>query len=1275
MGPSITLFSPEDGSAYEPRVVVRGRVGNQEIPSDPVSDVVSLRWSTDSGLLGGEIAFEEDGSFSFDFSTSGQAQELRLYIRAKDRHGNHTEQTLDLYGDRRGPLLVVEGPQEEDVYQERIILAGRVADNESEPPSVEGVGSLSYSFLAVPEMSGTIPFDSQGNFHLILDSSLLSGLQFLEIIAVDRHEHITRKTLKLVQQTPQQTATEGIGPPPEVTIKHPADRSFYGSEVRIEGRLAALSGKSYDLDQLKAMTWDILGTELSGTMAVDKRGAFSFFFSTIGLHGTLALRIRATATDGQTTEESLLLLDDEQGPLLSFPALPAGLYYTSELMLKGRVTNSEDESAQIDEVAGLTYQVPGVPDLTGEISFDFEGYFEIGIQTPTLSGDHFLPVTGADLNGHQSRFSLSILDGNVKPVLSLDSLPDRTAYGARVQAKGTVGDPYAGLERGGIESLLLEIYPAEDFGESTPIEEKLELEPDGSFSYVFSTEELSGTQTLTLRARAKNGNLTELSTTLLEGDSDIPSFKVLSGDNKVQLSFDPVPLTADYTLFYVEGRKAPSLGQRLDSFVSSYNLGGLENGHLYTFQLQAIGLPGQKDLFSKPVEAIPLSPTSLEPTLVGEYEQIRLAWNSYAAIEGYEVWRSTAEKGRYRNISGPISATVYVDQTAQYGRTYHYRVKPTLSGSTVSAAVAGTTLAFPTERLELTALAEQEAVNQVALSGSYAYVAAGKKGLKIIDISDPRQLNQVALVETGDARDVAVKGEYAFVADGSNGIKVIDINDPNRPFIAGSRYTSNALAIITAGNYVFVADGEKGVKVLDISSPKNPLRVATLAASDARSIRLEGNLLYIADAVEGLIVIDVADPENPQLKSRFRTSGALDLDIEGTLLCLALGENGIKILDISDREKIVLIASYDTNFAAGVDLSKSFAFVADGEAGLKVIDISNPAHPVQFETFEAEDARGITVRENYVFLADASGLLRIRILIQGNSFQVASYETDGRAYSVTIAGNSAYIADHQQGVKLVDVSDPAALSNETPAAAFKTDFAEAIAIKGNLAFVADGKGGVKIIDKALNNLIGVFETPGHSYDIVVQDDKAYVAMGSEGLVILDVKDPEKPLALGSFPSWAARDLALQDSLVYLADSSRGLLVIDISEPDGPVEIGGNEQLRAHSLKLQGDYAFAAGSDGFVVLDISDPSAPRIVSTYESDYAEDIALQGNYAYLAEGVRGLTVFDISNPEHPVVVSACDTVYAVGVEVKGEYALVVDSAGLKVVHILIPEWLKQR
>ena len=43
--------------------------------------------------------------------------------------------------------------------------------------------------------------------------------------------------------------------------------------------------------------------------------------------------------------------------------------------------------------------------------------------------------------------------------------------------------------------------------------------------------------------------------------------------------------------------------------------------------------------------------------------------------------------------------------------------------------------------------------------------------------------------------------------------------------------------------------------------------------------------------------------------------------------------------------------------------------------------------------------------------------------------------------------------------------------------------------------------------------------------------------------------------------------------------------------------------------------------------------------------------------------------------MVVSVCDTVYAVGVDVKGEYALVVDSAGLKVVRILIPEWLNQR
>jgi hypothetical protein len=91
--------------------------------------------------------------------------------------------------------------------------------------------------------------------------------------------------------------------------------------------------------------------------------------------------------------------------------------------------------------------------------------------------------------------------------------------------------------------------------------------------------------------------------------------------------------------------------------------------------------------------------------------------------------------------------------------------------------------------------------------------------------------------------------------------------------------------------------------------------------------------------------------------------------------------------------------------------------------------------------------------------------------------------------------------------------------------------------------------------------------------------------------------------------------------------------------------------------------------------VADPASPRLLGSYETGQVEALALNGRYVYVAEGFRGLTVLDASQPEHLEVISTCTDVYAAGVAAKGNYALVVDSFGLRVIQILIPEWLLNR
>ena len=173
--------------------------------------------------------------------------------------------------------------------------------------------------------------------------------------------------------------------------------------------------------------------------------------------------------------------------------------------------------------------------------------------------------------------------------------------------------------------------------------------------------------------------------------------------------------------------------------------------------------------------------------------------------------------------------------------------------------------------------------------------------------------------------------------------------------------------------------------------------------------------------------------------------------------------------------------------------------------------------------------------------------------------------------------------------------------------------------------------------------------------------------------MLDVSKPSAPTIVSSLHSEDASDIVVQGTWAFLADGDAGVKILDISVREKPVALPRGLPGNARALALSGNLLVAAGADGVRIIDVADPRAPVVRGAYDTSDAEGVTISGIYVYVAEGYRGLTVLDVSRPSRPVVVSGCSDVFAVGVAVKGDYAIVADSSGLKVVRILIPEWLK--
>jgi hypothetical protein len=118
----------------------------------------------------------------------------------------------------------------------------------------------------------------------------------------------------------------------------------------------------------------------------------------------------------------------------------------------------------------------------------------------------------------------------------------------------------------------------------------------------------------------------------------------------------------------------------------------------------------------------------------------------------------------------------------------------------------------------------------IAIQFRYGFVV-DRDGLKILDVSDlarPRMVPD-ALVKLPDTRNIYVARTYAYVAAGSRGIAIIDVEKPEQPkleqmFTAGGALNDVRdikIGMVDASAFAFVADGANGLRVLQIISPED----------------------------------------------------------------------------------------------------------------------------------------------------------------------------------------------------------------------------------------------------------------------------------------------------------------------------------------------------------------------------------------------------------------------------------------------------------------------
>ncbi|KKQ26893.1 MAG: hypothetical protein US42_C0019G0003 [Candidatus Magasanikbacteria bacterium GW2011_GWC2_37_14] len=301
-------------------------------------------------------------------------------------------------------------------------------------------------------------------------------------------------------------------------------------------------------------------------------------------------------------------------------------------------------------------------------------------------------------------------------------------------------------------------------------------------------------------------------------------------------------------------------------------------------------------------------------------------------------------------------------------------------------------------------------------------------------------------------------------------------------------------------------------------------------------------------------------------------------------------------------------------------------------------------NPTPKGSYSSSEASGVYVSGKYAYLADgANGLKIIDITNPAGPVLVGSIDTSG-AVGVYVSGKYAYVADaNPGGLKIIDVSDPGAprlMSTYLPDGGGNISN---VYVSGKYAYLADGMYGLRIVD--ISNpfkpiLVGGDGGIATASDVYVSGKYAYVVGGTYILHIFDVSDPANPVQIdpGALSGAASYSIYVSGKYAYVANFTDGLSIVDISSSTNPVIMDSFATVASiFEVYVSGKYAYVGTiNSGLQIVDISSSTNAVSVGFYNVGGASIIGvhISGKYAYTAYGANGLQIFDINGLETPAL-----------------------------------------
>ncbi len=547
--------------------------------------------------------------------------------------------------------------------------------------------------------------------------------------------------------------------------------------------------------------------------------------------------------------------------------------------------------------------------------------------------------------------------------------------------------------------------------------------------------------------------------------------------------------------------------------------------------------------------------------------------------------------------------------------------------------------------------------------------------LTLFDLRDRTNLRSTGNVFLPDeAHDIAAADKSVYVANGRAGLSIVDISNPASPKLVGRYQTPGgtvgypeeedgaALSVSLFGHYAVVGIKNNGLEVVDVSSSANPVAVGRYAYhEDIYRLAVYGHFAYAAsNAGPSLKVFDLNEPARPRL-----IKGVGGLATWAKAICrfndrlYVFQLKGLSIYDLSraDDPKLLRTITLTTNSEVhDACISGAFAYVV-GSIGLKVLDLHEADEPKELSL--ATTQPGLSVTDWYAAISSEDHDLYLGTYSGFNVLDISKLpaieaigEYRGRTFSrgVAVRGDHLYLSTGgmQGGIMLLtmNMADPV---HPREISEYKWDvnwftFPGEIAPHADRLYCLVGRtiAVFSLKDPDHPALLGEWRSPDRPVTLCFDKNVALLLTEKNKLVVLNLSQPAAFKTVGSL-TLPGRGLAMRAhrGYAYLLVEGHGLLVVDLRMPDQP------KLITSLAMQVSGEAAlsmvegprpilYVVASRELRVLDVSEPGQPAPLGSFSSDYFYDgrgISLVGHSA-CAIATRGVFLFDVLDPAHPIL-----------------------------------------